>query len=246
MLPSLLKHAKIDKYDTQVMMRVRMQGVDPQCLPVAIGRLGRLPLLVERIAEIYVRIGQEGFAGDCLAEAVNGVGQVPLLQESDSQVIMRISVARIALERLPVAQDGCRRLPLLFEDDAQVVIRVRVAGVVSERLSKRLRRVGHEPLVLEDIAQMIVRPGIGGIQGNGPAQQRHGGIMTSQSMRHKTKQMMAAGMRGVGLSDLPAQSFRLLDIAALVVPHGQLKQLGDRRHEPAQRREMSLRSHVIR
>ena len=61
---------------------------------------------------------------------------------------------------------------------------------------------------------------IGGIQRNGLADKRDAVRVVACLMGREAEHMVRARVSGVGLENLPAESFRLLQVAALMATHG--------------------------
>ena len=59
------------------------------------GRIVRLPLILERVAQVDMRLGQRGLQVQCMAETRDRFVQLPLLAENEAEVIMRLGKARL-------------------------------------------------------------------------------------------------------------------------------------------------------
>ena len=79
------------------------------------------------------------------------------------------------------------------------------------------------PQLREDDAKIKMAVVIGGVQDDGLADQRYGVCVVACLMGQQAEQVVGGGMLGVSLENLPAQSFRLLQVAALMATHGHIQ-----------------------
>ena len=95
----------------------------PQCPPVAGDRFLKLPLVLERIAQVILGLGEARSQLQCPVVAGDRLHQFPLLLERIAQVILDLGEARLHLQRPAVAGDRFAQPPDTTQCDAQVVLR---------------------------------------------------------------------------------------------------------------------------
>jgi hypothetical protein len=165
-----------------------------------------------------------------LAQAQGGLGQRPLGKKDVGQVVVGMGVMGIQAERFAVALGCLGQLSLIFEGVAEVDMRISVKRIDAQRLPKAQGCLNRPPTVHEDQAQVGVPAGVTRIEGDGLTDQINGRFVVAGLMGQKTQEMEGRCVCGLGLKNLPVERLRLAQVAAPMVMHGQVKQLGSGRH----------------